>query len=197
MSKFGRIPVSLRDLTVAVNGNKIDYKGKFASGVYVLPEYMLANKEGDSIVLGLNPEVKTSRTLNINAQWGLHRALLNNALSGARELFKKVLRIEGLGFKAILDGNKLALSLGFSYVLKKVPGGKDIQLPQINYVVPAGVSVEVDKTGQMLTLQSSNKELLGLVCSQIRDFRPPEPYKGKGIRYDGEIILKKAGKAKS
>jgi len=103
--------------------------------------------------------------------------------SSSKYRFEKQIRIVGLGYKAVVQGSKLQFSLGFSH--------------KIDFDLPAEVTVETDKVGQLLTCRSSNKEALGLVCSEIRALRPPEPYKGTGIQYVGEVIRRKAGKAKS
>ena len=141
---------------------------------------MITHENND---LFIAPTEKAKKRKTINAEWGLHRALLANALLGADKGFEKQIKIEGLGFKAQLQGNLLTFSLGFSH--------------KPTYTVPSSVSIEVDKSGQLLTCRSSYKDILGQVCSDIRSLRPPEPYKGKGIRYSDEVILRKAGKAKS
>ncbi|MBT4577801.1 50S ribosomal protein L6, partial [bacterium] len=118
-----------------------------------------------------------------NMIWGLHRALLANKIKGADVGFVRKLQIIGLGYKAILKGRNIELSLGFSH--------------KINYELPEGVDLSTDKSGQNLTFSSYDKEVLGTVCSQIRSMRPPEPYKGTGVRYDDEIVARKAGKSKA
>lgn len=176
MSKIGRKPIQLKDVTVEFKGQEVHYKGKFASGVYILPDVIEISREDDKLHLKL-------RKSGANNVWGLHRALLANALHGASELFTKDLEINGLGFKAEVKGKNVVLSLGFSH--------------KINYELPASVSMDVDKTGQRLTLKSFDKHQLGQACASIREFRPPEPYKGTGIKLATEKIVRKAGKAKS
>lgn len=216
MSKFGKIPISIENVAITLDKNIVTYKGKFSSGKHVLPPYLSVEVVDKDLFVKADLEYSVPRTVNIKAQWGLHRALLNNAIGGSRQLFKKILRIEGLGYKAEFlevvlkrdeDAKKnnkrpfqytwfktplekpdmqrvLAFSLGFSHYIK--------------YLLPDGITIEIDKkSGQEIILHSFDKELLGLVASQIRSLRPPEPYKGKGIKYDGEIIHRKAGKAKS
>ncbi|OGB97988.1 50S ribosomal protein L6 [candidate division TM6 bacterium RIFCSPHIGHO2_12_FULL_36_22] len=175
MSKIGRKPIKIGDVTVDVKGQDIHFKGKEASGVYTLPEYIKIDKQDKVITLGLEDSNKKSF-------WGLHRALLSNVLSGAEKQFEKKLIINGLGYKAQVQGSSVVLTLGFSH--------------KIDYVLPEGVSMEVDKSGQRLTLRSANKQQLGQACASIRAFRPPEPYKGTGIKLENEIIARKAGKAK-
>ena len=176
MSKIGRKPISFSDVAVDVKGQEVHFKGKNASGVYTIPDYLKINVEGSSLNLTL--EDKSKRNF-----WGLHRSLLSNALLGASQLFEKKLEIIGLGYKAQLKGSNVVLTLGFSH--------------KIDYVLPEGVSMEVDKTGQKLTLRSADKQSLGQACASIRSFRPPEPYKGTGIKLENEVIARKAGKAKA
>lgn len=178
MSKIGRRPIPLGSVVVTISGRHIAYKGKKASGEYELPETLVARVEEGQLLL--QPREKNPA---FNQDWGLHRALLFNKIRGADADFEKQLRIVGLGFKAALTGKKMQLSLGYSH--------------KIDFELPAAISVEIDKTGQQLTFRSPDKELLGHVCSEIRACRPPEPYKGTGIKYSDEKIIRKAGKAKS
>lgn len=178
MSKIGRKPIPLGGVTVEVKGKEIHYKGKKASGTHVIDDLLTAEiKDKD---LYITPAQVTSDT---NRVWGLHRALLNNKIQGADVGFKKQLRIVGLGYKAALTGSKMQFSLGYSH--------------KIDFNLPKDVTVELDKTGQTMTFDSFNKDLLGQVCSDVRALRPPEPYKGTGIQYATEKIVRKAGKAKS
>ena len=177
MSKIGRKPIALTDdVKVEVKGQEIHYKGKLASGVYEIPEFIKINQGDKTLELVLEDPSKKSF-------WGLHRALLANVLSGAAVLFEKKLIINGLGYKAQVQGKKVVLTLGFSH--------------KINYDLPEVVSMEVDKSGQKLTLKSIDKQQLGQACASIRAFRPPEPYKGTGIRLENEVVMRKAGKAKA
>lgn len=178
MSKIGRKPIELGGTQVSLVANEVHYKGKKSSGVHILPIGLVA-EVGEKEIL-VKPTKVNSDT---NRIWGLHRALLANKIKGADIGFEKQLRIVGLGFKGMLSGSKLQMSLGFSH--------------KIDYVLPAAVTVVIDKTGQILTFHSFDKELLGQVCSDIRALRPPEPYKGTGIAYSTEVILRKAGKTKS
>lgn len=178
MSKIGRRPIALGAVTVDVKGNEIHYKGKRASGVYQLDSILKAELQGKELFL--TPAQVTTDT---NRLWGLHRALLNNRIQGADTGFKKQLRIVGLGYKATVAGTKMQFSLGYSH--------------KIDFELPKEVAVEIDKSGQLITFDSIDKDLLGQVCSDVRALRPPEPYKGTGIQYVGETILRKAGKAKA
>lgn len=181
MSKVGRKSINIADVLVEVKGNEVHYKGKLASGVYVLPEAIQAKIEDKSLLLNIAPSFSSDRSAN--RQWGLHRSLLANAINGARSGFSRSLKINGLGYKAKVAGKNVEFTLGFSH--------------KINFVLPEGITMEVDRTGQLLTLKSSDKELVGHVASMIRSLRPPEPYKGTGIKFVEEVIKRKAGKAKA
>lgn len=178
MSKIGRRPIQLGDVQVQVQNGEVHYKGKKTSGVYKLPKELTAQVEGKSLKINASTLTNDSKRL-----WGLHRALLANELKGADQGFEKQVRIVGLGYKAVSTAGKLQFSLGFSH--------------KIDFEMPKEITVEIDKSGQLLTLRSADKVLLGLICSKIRSLKAPEPYKGTGVQYVGEVILRKAGKAKS
>lgn len=178
MSKIGRRPIPLGDVQVEISGNTVKYKGKKSQGEYVIPAELKVDLVDKSLKLW--PREKNSE---VNEAWGLHRANLANKIKGSGVGFERQLKIVGLGFKAAATGNKLQFSLGFSH--------------KIDFSVPSQVTIEIDKTGQLLTCKSSDKMILGQVCSQIRALRKPEPYKGTGIQYVNEVIRRKAGKAKS
>lgn len=181
MSKIGRKPIPVRDVQIDIQGQSIHYKGPKDSGIYVLPqelEVTLLDKN-----LNLKPSLAGVRDRNINRAWGLHRALLAAKVQGASVEFVKQLEIIGLGFKAVLSGKKVTFSLGYSH--------------KIDFDIPDKVSFDIDKTGQKITVKSSDKELAGLVCSKIKAFRLPEPYKGTGIKLSTDVIVRKAGKTKS
>ena len=180
MSKIGRKPIELGSVQVDVKGNEIHYKGKTSSGVHIVPECLEVQLSEDkkSLVLLCKDLTRENKTL-----WGLHRALLANKFIGADTGFIRELKINGLGYKGILSGNKITFSLGYSH--------------KIDFPLPEGISVEIDKTGQNLKIKGSEKEKVGLVASKIRALRPPEPYKGTGVKFLDETILRKAGKTKS
>ncbi len=177
MSKIGKKPISLQNIQVDVKGQDIHYKGKYGSGVYSLPNFIMPEINDSELFL------KLKNGKDKNKFWGLHRALLANKLKGINQLFEKKMQIVGLGFKAELTGTKIKFSLGFSHKIEKH--------------LPKGISFEVDKTGQILTLKSADKEQLGQFCADIKSLRPPEPYKGTGIKMEGERIRRKAGKTKA
>jgi large subunit ribosomal protein L6 len=178
MSKIGRRPIKLEDVKVQVNGQEVQYAGKNSSGVHLVPDELAITLENGE--LGVTPRVmnRVSKCL-----WGLHRALLANKIQGAAKLFERQVQIIGLGFKAIPKGTTIEFSLGFSH--------------KIDFPLPAGVTLEVDKTGQLLTFKSADKELLGQTCGQLRFLRPVEPYKGTGIRVTTDVVIRKTGKTKA
>ncbi len=186
MSKIGRKPIQLNGVTVDIKGHDIHYKGPKASGVYHLSPEISAHVENSSLYLVPAQDkagMGQKQLSNVNRAWGLHRALLANELGGASQEFEKMLEINGLGYKAALAGNKIVLTLGFSHKIEKD--------------LPAGVVVEIDKSGQKVKVRSFNKNLLGDFCSKIRELKEPEPYKGKGIKLQSEVIFRKtAGKGK-
>lgn len=180
MSKIGRKAINIGNVNVEVKGNEVHYKGPKASGVYIIPKELMVQLDDKSLVI--MPQ-KDTRSRDINRVWGLHRALLANGIKGADLGFEKQMIIEGLGFKAVMAGNKVTFNLGYSH--------------KIDFVLPAGVSLEIDKTGQKLLFKSADKALVGHVCSLVKSLRMPEPYKGTGIRMATETIARKAGKTKA
>lgn len=185
MSKIGRKPIKIDGLTVDVKGQAIHYKGSTASGVYNLAPELNARVEDKSLYLTTKSrDGMSARELSsVNRLWGLNRALLANELSGAAQEFEKMLEINGLGYKAALADKKIILTLGYSHKIEKD--------------IPNGISIEIDRSGQKVKVKAVDKFLVGQFCSEIRRLREPEPYKGKGIKLQTEVILRKsAGKGK-
>ncbi len=178
MSKIGRKPIELSGVQVEIKNNEIHYKGKKASGVYVLPSLLKAELINNKVKL-----TASNHSSKNNELWGLHRALLANIIKGSSEGFSAQLIITGLGFKGVLAGDRIDFSLGFAH---KIP-----------YKIPSGITIEIDKTGQLLTVKGVDKQQVGEVCSEIKALRSTEPYKGTGIKLSNETILRKAGKTKS
>lgn len=178
MSKIGRKPIALGSVKTEIKGLEIHYSGKHAQGVHVLPGILKAEIEENQLTV-----MAAEKTSDTNRLWGLHRALLANRITGAETGFTRQITIVGLGFKAIKKGEGLEFSLGYSH--------------KIDFPLPKGLTIDIDKTGQQLTLWANDKELVGHISSKIRALRPPEPYKGTGIHYTGVPIRRKAGKAKS
>lgn len=184
MSKIGRKAIDISGITVDVKGHAVNYKGPHASGTYNLPEELDAKIEGHNLFLiPSNQESSEKESRDLNRVWGLNRALLSNTLLGSKKEFENLLEIVGLGFKAAVAGSKLVFTIGFSH--------------KIDFEIPKGVTIGVDKSGQKLTVKSANKELVGHVCSEIKALRQSEPYKGTGIKLSTDVIKLKAGKAKS
>lgn len=183
MSKIGRKSISLGNVTIETKGQEIHYKGSKKSGVYVLPDVLTAVLEDGQIALQLSGKKQGGRDRDLNRVWGLHRALLANSIQGADAGFEQKVEINGLGYKALVSGQNVTFKLGYSHDIK--------------FELPEGVTLEVDKSGQKLTFKSSDKALVGHVCSMVRSLRPPEPYKGTGIKLAEEVIMRKAGKTKS
>jgi large subunit ribosomal protein L6 len=180
MSKIGRKPIALGNVQVQVHDHTVTYKGKHTAGTHELPDFIDAHVEGNRLRLDVAEKLRDRDTSRF---WGLHRALLANKIYGADVGFVKQLQINGLGFKAALVGSKVVFTLGYTH--------------KIEISLPKEVSLEIDKTGQLLTFRSFDRMVLGEVCDQVRSLRVPEPYKGTGIKYSDEVIVRKAGKTKA
>lgn len=183
MSRIGKAPISLPQgvsVTVASN-NLVTVKGpKGEISRMVDPDITVQiDKETNHILVQRPTDQKRHRALH-----GLYRALIHNMVVGVSEGFKKTMEIVGVGYKATVNGQIIDLSLGFSHNLF-------IELPK---EVKASATAEKGKN-PTLTLESFDKELLGMVCAKIRSYRKPEPYKGKGIKFEGEVLRRKAGKS--
>ncbi|MDE5609074.1 MAG: 50S ribosomal protein L6 [Bacteroidales bacterium] len=183
MSRIGKAPISLPQgvsVTVASN-NLVTVKGpKGEISRMVDPDITVqVDKETNHILVQRPTDQKRHRALH-----GLYRALIHNMVVGVSEGFKKTMEIVGVGYKATVNGQIIDLSLGFSHNLF-------LELPK---EVKASATAEKGKN-PTLTLESFDKELLGMVCAKIRSYRKPEPYKGKGIKFEGEVLRRKAGKS--
>ncbi|MBD5397230.1 50S ribosomal protein L6 [bacterium] len=183
MSRIGKAPISLPQgvsVTVASN-NLVTVKGpKGEISRMVDPDITVqVDKETNHILVQRPTDQKRHRALH-----GLYRALIHNMVVGVSEGFKKTMEIVGVGYKATVNGQIIDLSLGFSHNLF-------LELPK---EVKASATAEKGKN-PTLTLESYDKELLGMVCAKIRSYRKPEPYKGKGIKFEGEVLRRKAGKS--
>ncbi len=182
MSRIGKLPIALpKGVTVTLADNKVTVKGpKGELTQYVDPRISVSIEEG---------EVKFSRATDDKedrALHGLYRSLVNNMIVGVSEGFKKTLELVGVGYRASNQGQLLELSLGFTH--------------PIFFMLPSEIKVETKSErnkNPFIYLESCDKQLLGQVCSKIRSFRKPEPYKGKGIKFEGEIIRRKSGKTAS
>ena len=174
MSKLARKPIEIpQGVEVKMNDSHIEFSGKEGKlSVPLLPEIVVELKDG-KIVITLKNDYKQGR-----ANWGTMAALIKNALQGVNVGFTKALEMEGIGFKASLEGANLILNVGFTHPVK--------------YTTPAGIKLTVEKG--VIKVSGADRSLVGEVAAQIRKIWPPEPYKGKGIRYQGEVVRRKAGK---
>lgn len=178
MSRVGKHPVEIIEgVSVELKDSSLIAKGKVGKVKVNLSPLIDVKVEDNKVVVSAkNTEDKNSRMM-----WGTIRALINNAIIGVGVGFTKSLELKGVGFKAALKGSTLDLVLGFSH--------------NVEYNVPAGVKAEIVSPTE-IKLTSANKELLGLTASEIRAFRVPEPYKGKGVKYKDEYVRRKEGKKK-
>ena len=179
MSKIGKINIPIPDkVKVLSSGNIVNVEGPLGKQSIELDLEMfeLNINEGKDVSIKPKKLDDTSKRL-----WGMNRSLLNNAIIGASSGYEKILELTGVGFRAALKGNVLNMQLGFSH--------------DINYNIPEGIKISVEKQ-TTLKISGSNKQQVGMVASQIKSIRPPEPYKGKGIKEKGQYILRKEGKKK-
>jgi large subunit ribosomal protein L6 len=175
MSRIGQKPITLPDkVKVAVQGPIVNIEGPRGKLKHTLPDAIIARIEGKSLLVENKGGTRQHKALH-----GLSRSLLANFVQGANEGFQKKLEIQGVGFKAALQGKTLNLNLGFSH--------------PIAYPVPDDIKVTVTDNVNIL-IEGADKQKVGAVASDIRRFYPPEPYKGKGVRYAGEQIIRKEGK---
>ncbi len=186
MSRIGKYPVTIpAGVEVQINGQAVKVKGKLGELNLDLHEDVaaaledVANDEGKTIkVVRLSKKVETPMAAQV---WPTMRTLVSNMMVGVSEGYKKNLEIRGVGLRANLQGQDLVMTLGFSH--------------EIKYRVPAGIKVEVEKQ-TAIAISGIDKQLVGQVAANIRGFKPPEPYKGKGIRYVDEFVVRKEGKKK-
>ena len=179
MSKIGKINISIPEkVNVVLNGNMIDIEGPLGkkSLNIDLDIFDLNINNGKEVMI--KPKKNNQETKRL---WGMNRSLINNAIIGTSKGYEKNLELTGVGFRAALKGNMLNLQLGFSH--------------DINFDIPDGVKIQVEKQN-ILKITGTDKQQVGMVASEIKSLRPPEPYKGKGIKEQGQYILRKEGKKK-
>lgn len=176
MSRIGKMPINVPSgVDVKIDGNTVSVKGKKGELTRSFQPCLTIKQEGDEILVTPNDEERQT-----NAYWGLTRTLINNMVVGVSDGFEKKLELIGVGYRAALKGKDLEMQLGYSHpVLVKAPEGITFEVPSQNEINVLGAS----------------KEQVGQVAADIRKWRKPEPYKGKGIRYVGEYVRRKAGKA--
>ena len=176
MSRIGKLPIKIPTTVDVTNDNSIlKVKGKFGALERTIPEILGIEQTDGILIVRLKKETRTNKALH-----GLYRTLINNMLIGVSEQFLITLILQGVGYRASVQGKTLVLNLGFSH--------------PVNIDIPDGITVEVVKN-TTINIKACDKEQLGLFAAKVRSWRPPEPYKGKGILYQGEQILRKAGKS--
>jgi len=177
MSRIGKKPVELpKGVSASISGQTVEVKGpKGTRSFKATDDVTLALDEGK---LTVTPRGTSKRA---RQQWGMSRSMVSNLVTGVSTGFRKELEIQGVGYRAAMAGNVLKLSLGYSH--------------EVNFEVPAGVTVSTPKQTEIV-VEGIDQQLVGQVAANIREWRAPEPYKGKGIRYKGEFIFRKEGKKK-
>ena len=179
MSKIGKINISIPEkVKVALTGNLLNVEGPLGKKSLNIDTTMFELKidEGKSVLIkpkNLNQDTKRL--------WGMNRSLLNNAIIGTSKGYSKTLELSGVGYRASIKGKQLSMQLGFSH--------------DINFDIPDSVKITVEKQ-TIVKISGSDKQEVGMIASKIKSFRPPEPYKGKGIKEQGQYILRKEGKKK-
>lgn len=176
MSRIGKLPVTIpAGVEVSIDGSTVTVKGKNGELTRTFQPAIEIKQEGTELVCSPKDELPET-----NAYWGLTRTLLHNMVEGVSNGFSKKLELVGVGYRAAMKGSDLELSLGYSH--------------PVIVTAPEGISFEVPDSAQII-VKGASKERVGQVAADIRKWRKPEPYKGKGIRYEGEVVRRKAGKA--
>lgn len=176
MSRIGKLPIEIpQGVDVTIDGQTVTAKGPLGTESVTVREEIIVKKEDNTVVLTRSNEERKTRALH-----GLSRTLVANAINGVKEGFVKKLELQGVGYRAAMQGTTLNMQLGYSH--------------PINIEPPKGITITVENNTSV-TVKGSNKQTVGDVAALIRSKRPPEVYKGKGVRYEGEYVRKKAGKA--
>ncbi|TDI59663.1 MAG: 50S ribosomal protein L6 [Alphaproteobacteria bacterium] len=177
MSRIGKKPVSVpQGVSVDLQGRDLKVKGPKGELEMILVEEVLAKLENDEIIVTPRDNSQRSRSM-----WGMQRTLIENLIAGVAEGFSRGLEIQGVGYRAAVQGNTLTMQLGFSHEVKMdIPEGIEVKCP---------TQTEINVSG-------NSKQRVGQFAAEIREWRKPEPYKGKGIRYKGEYVFRKEGKKK-
>ncbi len=177
MSRIGKQPVAIPGgVTAAVDGQEVKVKGPKGELRHVLVDQVIAKAGDNGIEIAMREDSKVAR-----AMWGMSRTLVANLVTGVTDGFTRTLEITGVGYRAAVQGQNLQLQLGYSH--------------DVNYPIPQGIQVQCPKPTEIV-ISGIDKQKVGQVAAEIRRYRPPEPYKGKGVRYAGEYILRKEGKKK-
>ena len=177
MSRVGKKPVAIpAGVTAKVEGQNVAVKGGKGELSFVVPDDVDVKFEDNAI--SVNPRSQTKRA---RAMWGMSRSMISNLVAGVTSGFEKKLEINGVGYKAAVAGKNLNLSLGYSH--------------DVIYPIPAGITIVTPKPTE-IAISGIDKRQVGQVAAEIREYRGPEPYKGKGVKYAGEFIFRKEGKKK-
>jgi large subunit ribosomal protein L6 len=177
MSRIGKKAIAVpQGVTASVTGQTVRMKGPKGELSFVLPDDIEGKLEDGQIKV--DPREKTQRA---RSMWGLSRSMVQNLATGVTQGFERKLEIEGVGYRASVQGKNLVLALGYSH--------------DVNYPIPQGITITTPKPTEIV-IAGSDKQQVGQVAAEIREWRPPEPYKGKGVRYSGEFIFRKEGKKK-
>lgn len=177
MSRVGKMPIQVPEgVEVKIKGAHVRVKGPLGELAHTFPAAMKISMADDVITVERSSEERFDRSMH-----GTTRSLINNMVVGVSDGYQKVLEVEGVGYRAELRGETLVLNVGFSHPVEVAP--------------PEGITFQVDDRNREITVKGYDKQVVGEIAANIRKIRPPEPYKGKGIRYQGEHIRRKAGKA--
>lgn len=176
MSRIGKLPIEIpQGVEVTIEGQTVTAKGPLGTESVTVRDEIIVKKEDNKVVLSRGNEERKTGALH-----GLSRTLVANAINGVKTGFEKKLELQGVGYRAAMQGTTLNLQLGYSH--------------PINIEPPAGITIAVEANTK-ISIKGSNKQTVGDVAANIRSKRPPEVYKGKGVRYEGEYVRRKAGKA--
>ena len=179
MSKIGKININIPEkVKVVLNGNILNIEGPLGKKELNLDLDMFELKLNDGKNISIKPKKVTEETKRL---WGMNRSLVNNAIIGASQGYTKILEMTGVGFRASLKGKQLNLQIGFSH--------------DVNFDIPESIKIEVEKQ-TIIKITGHDKQEVGMVAAKLKALRPTEPYKGKGIKEQGQYILRKEGKKK-
>ena len=179
MSKIGKINIAIPEkVKVTIDGNNLQMEGPMGKNNLSLDTQIFNLDIKDGKEVSIAPKNLNQETKKI---WGLNRSLINNAIKGINEGYTKILELSGVGFRAAVKGNQLNLQIGFSH--------------DVNYLIPEGVKITVEKQ-TIIKINGTDKQLVGSVAAKIKSYKKTEPYKGKGIKEQGQYILRKEGKKK-
>ena len=179
MSKIGKINISIPEkVKIALSGNLLNVEGPMGKKSLNIDTNIFELKIDDGKTVSIKPKNLNQDTKRL---WGMNRSLLNNAIIGTSKGYSKTLELSGVGYRASIKGKQLNLQLGFSH--------------DINFDIPDSVKITVEKQ-TIVKISGSDNQEVGMIASKIKSFRPPEPYKGKGIKEQGQYVLRKEGKKK-